>query len=205
MNKNFKIGFTLAESLITMGIIAIVATICLPIMNSNKPNKEIVMLKKAYYLTERVVSELVNDDDFYPYISREITGLAATGDPLNSDCDGGTTKFCCLFAEKVNVSGTIDCTAGTSTGTKFHFTTSDGIAFSIPISNFSASQTIIVDVNGDGEGVDAMYNANTQPSPDRFEFRVAPSGRITVSETGTQTYLNAKKLTARTVSQANES
>ena len=64
--KSDKRGFTMAEMLVCLAIISVIATILIPTLGRIKPNKEKTMFKKAYQITERVIYELVNDPELYP-------------------------------------------------------------------------------------------------------------------------------------------
>lgn len=191
-NKNQKTGFTLAEVLTTLSIIGVVAAIGIPMVMSKRPNNELVLCKKAYYTVERIVSELVNDEDFYPQSRQD--SLTLIGAPANgsSTCAAGDGKFCCLFAEKLNIRGAAPtCTEGDNS-----VRASDGITYTLPITSFNAEASISVDTNPNGVGSDA--------SPDTFTFVVEPSGRIRVDDANAQAYLNTRDVTARTVAEAQE-
>ena len=196
--KKMKKGFTLAEALTTMGIIGVVAAIGIPAVVSRRPNQEIVMYRKAYFTIEKVVSELVNDEDFYD--STRGRGLTDTGNPApnTSQCAGGNGKFCCLFVEKVNSIDPPACVAADRT-----VVTSDGIAYTLPVSNFAATQRITVDVNGNN-GANCGAWVNGCPAPDQFRLSLAPTGRITIDNTDPagRVYLTVRDLTVRTLQEA---
>ena len=59
-------AFTLTEILLTLGILGVVAALALPGLFGTKPNKEMIMFKKAYGTVSRIVMELVNDNKLYP-------------------------------------------------------------------------------------------------------------------------------------------
>ncbi len=63
---NFKRGFTLAEVMLTMVLMCVVATIVVPVVVASRPSTEKVLLKKAYNTTEQVISELAGNERFYP-------------------------------------------------------------------------------------------------------------------------------------------
>ena len=69
--KRFKSGFTMAETIVTLGIVGVLAVISLTAIHNAKPNEEAVLLRKAYYELNRVVKELVNDDDLYPGMDKD--------------------------------------------------------------------------------------------------------------------------------------
>lgn len=65
--SNKKHGFTLPEVLITMGVIGVLSALLIPTIVAVKPNKNKVMMKKAYYLLEQSLTDVINDDSIYPY------------------------------------------------------------------------------------------------------------------------------------------
>ena len=165
MKNNNKRAFTLAEMLITMCIVGVLAVIVLPVLNNVFPNQEKMMFKKAYYLTEKVVSELVNDEDLYPEIEND-QQKPYLGNTVEVTYKGnkysGDTKFCELFAARVNTASDIDCSShsfsNNSVASSYTFKTSDGIVWDLPISSFSSETSpavIQIDVNGPLACIDA--------------------------------------------------
>lgn len=80
MSKKFKqlIAFTLAEVLITLGIIGIVAAYTIPtLMHSYDKSQYVVGLKKVYSLTNIVLKQMAADNGCTENL--ECTGLFATG------------------------------------------------------------------------------------------------------------------------------
>ena len=124
---NNKNGFTIAETLVALAIIGVLAGIMLPVLNNSRPNQEMVLLKKAYYLTGQAVSELINDDTLYPETDNNL-GFANT-EPVEyrGQTYRGNTKFCGLLAAKMN-----------STCNNGSFTTSDGMNWTVSNGSFSA-------------------------------------------------------------------
>ena len=177
-----KHGFTLAEVVITLGILGILATIALPMLNDSRPNQEMIMLKKVYYLTSRIVSELINDEDFYPDADKEedsgfshVTLMPAAPEAKYHGREySGDTKFCGLFAARMNLRDAApNCTAQSvnsvfpagSSPRGGTFTTADNVVWLLPITNFPNSAgddghvadstgqaSLYVDVNGEKPG-----------------------------------------------------
>ena len=57
-----RLGFTLAEVLITLGIIGVVVALTLPALIANHREKEtVVRLKKAYSTLSNAYTEVLND------------------------------------------------------------------------------------------------------------------------------------------------
>ena len=205
-------AFTLAEVMVTLVVLGILASILMPIVKNLYPDKQKVMFRKGYYIAERIVYEVVNDEELYP--SKEgkigldnvmaVPYLGQTfGDSDSSNSDAAKAKFCKLFSEKVNVSdyNAIACDSNHAvpqvTGNTRNapsFTTTDGIAWYLPISNFESAtpstfyRVIYIDVNGDLDP-NCQYNASTCPKPDTFEINVRADGKIFVTGEKEKEYL----------------
>lgn len=184
-------AFTLGEMLIVIGIVGVIATLLLPTLSQMQPDRRKVMFKKGYATVDRLVTELVNDDTFYPEglgkegFDNTTVSLGVTATALEGMTE--QTKFCRLFAYKVN---TIDATAircpsslinnkGSDAGSIPSFTTNDGIEFYIPNSDFSTEMRLYFDVNGK-EAPNCVFNTTKCSSPDRFSVLIAADGGIRV-------------------------
>lgn len=136
--KLFKNGFTIAEMLICLAIIAMVVAMVIPAAMSKKPNRNKAMFRKAYYNLERAVSELVNDESIFPStkaIDFEMNKDRATlfgyflpDEIFKPDDDSDNIKisplgsverekkytgyyFCSQIASKMNTSGKPQCSS----------------------------------------------------------------------------------------------
>lgn len=195
MNK--KQGFTFSEMLITMGIMAVILMILIPAVKNLQPNQSLVMFKKAYYVAERAVSEIVNDDDFYPEVDDpDANPFLGNIQAINHQGETyqGQTKFCRLFAQKLNIKSNVNCSASkqfvNKTVSEGQFTTSDGVVWVLPITNFASDSTkydIYMDVNGD-RGPNCLYSANCS-APDRFNIKIYQNGRLVLEGKREQQYL----------------
>lgn len=193
-------GFTLAELLLCLAIISVIVTLTFPMVSKVRPNKHKALFKKSYYLTERIVHDLINNPDFYP----ETSGFLGFDDTseikYNGEDISGEAKFCKLFAKSLNVVGensTPNCTASASFD-KPSFTTTDGVVWLIPYSKFDATETyrpdcggvlcdynqvvpkpetIQIDVNGDTTP-NCFYDSSTCKDPDRFYIYVYVDGTV---------------------------
>lgn len=207
MKKN---GFTLSEIVVATAIVGVLAVVLVPAVFNAKPNQELLMFRKAYYLTERMVSELVNDEDLYPelddtdaaqffgntekvkYKGKNYGGKAA---------DAAKKKFCELMAAKLNSSSDVSCTEikldkMDGTETSGSMTTSDGIVWIFPVTTFadsSAAYPIYVDVNGD-KGPNCLYDKEKCLKPDRFTINVYQDGRVEANGTIEHEYLTKKDI-----------
>lgn len=185
IKNNKKLGFTLAELMVCLAIISVIATLLMPAINKLRPNKNKVMFKKAYYLTERIVSELVNDEESYPFVEDKV-GFDNTSEvEFNDIAYSGNSKFCKLFALKLNtLSEDANCTGGASWENP-SFTTTDGVKWILPVTDFADPDeyySILVDVNGDNEPncQDSEDDLSACPEPDQFAFKLRPDGKMRV-------------------------
>lgn len=179
-----KKAFTMAEVMVVLAVIGVLVAILTPTIVKLSPNQNKIMFKKAYYITERVINELINDETYYSYTNDTQPGFidqsAITVDGVSIT---GPSKFCTLFAMKINTnSTTINCDAAHSspvaTGAlnpnSGNFTTNDGMTwhlptavqggnanvFSLPSATpDSSTREILVDVNGT-----SAYDASTSPN-----------------------------------------
>ena len=147
-------GFSLAEVLIIVACVIVIAILCLQVLKKIIPDKDARMFKKAYNLTARLVPSLAHDDELYP----EVEGNNAPqylGKTEWVIYQGkkyeGSTKFCGLFAAKINALSEISCNASASLDGKATLTTNDGVVWVLPITEFKDLKTpgiIQVDTNG---------------------------------------------------------
>ena len=61
-----RFGYTLAEVLVSLAIIGVIAAIAIPMIMNVIPNKNAIMIKKAYYTVDNIVKLLINDSYYYP-------------------------------------------------------------------------------------------------------------------------------------------
>ena len=130
-----KKGFTLAEALITLGIISIVAALTLPALNNTRPDAIKMKYLKTYDAICEVVKSLVSNSKEYPAIGKKsvsdsteydlskypllnmYTSVDADDDKSISTTEGynGTNKFCKLLAWGLNAEGNEQCNSNSST------------------------------------------------------------------------------------------
>ena len=63
---NKKTGFTLAEVLVTLGVIGVLAVVIIPSVQKTMPNKNYLLFRKTYNTLSSTVNDLLNDDVDYP-------------------------------------------------------------------------------------------------------------------------------------------
>ena len=61
-----KKAFTMTEALIIIGIIGVIAALSIVAVNTAKPDKDIIMFRRAYSETQKVIRELLTDKELYP-------------------------------------------------------------------------------------------------------------------------------------------
>jgi len=139
-----KKGFTLAEVMIALGILGILAAMLIPALMSNTPDNGKVMFKKAYSNFERTVSEMINDNANYPATDIDNgSGVMVNSGFHQTAVGAGTTvpaaqnKFCYLLADKLNTI-TSDCSTSTNPGV---FKTTDGIQWQVHDGGFTINPT----------------------------------------------------------------
>ncbi len=80
MLQNNSKAFSLAEAVITLIFLSIIAAQLIPAVNATRPSTEKLLFKKAYSTIENTVSNIINDDNLYPvsYMSKTCNNLKET-------------------------------------------------------------------------------------------------------------------------------
>jgi len=122
--SRFRPAMTIAEVLITIGVIGVIAAIVVPVLIRSIPSRNETKMKKMTYVIEQVVTQLFNDDVMYPrrpnsfnegFQNTEKVTISGTtyGGNINSSTTNekknAQEKFCKLFATKFNISGAVQC------------------------------------------------------------------------------------------------
>lgn len=144
-----KKGFTLTELMVALAVIGILVAVVTPAIMRTRPNKNKMMVKKTFYLTEQIVSSLINDEIVYP----DMREACRTGEDNGADIycawgfdytdaaeqegetyEGGN-KFGALFKSRLNVKANdSDSKDGEApNGTDYYpvFYTSDGVKWDL--------------------------------------------------------------------------
>lgn len=165
----FSKGFTLSEILIAMLVLGIIVAASVPVILNLTPNKNAIMMKKAYYATESIIHSLINDPNAYPdkTVYCDENGSNANGGNCYfgfEDQDeevyvsgvgkvSGMKKFRCLFASKLNIKEDLN---NVCNGDLEEVTTMDGITWFIGKLD-SGDDELEIDVDGKDKGVNAYY------------------------------------------------
>jgi len=209
-------AFTLAEVMITMALLGVLAAIAIPAVMKVKPDSRGVMFKKAYSTLEKTVSDLINNDLYYP--STKVTptdctsptmpngtacGFAYTATTTNMGIPNGLDKFNYTLIQELNTAGS--AVDADKSSLKLVFTTTDGIAWYLSNSSFTVGATnykyIGVDVNGPAKGDDCINidggdvpiglftTCSANQVPDHFVFEIRYDGKIKTCGTLESDYL----------------
>lgn len=160
MLQNTKKAFTLAEAVITLIFLSIIAAHIISSVNTTRPSSEKVLFKKAYSTVENTVSNLINDDRLYPVSYQQLTF-----NNLTQECQKGFLETTTGTLDDVNTKSTFiayndlvsnsKCNAGTKLVRLFcaslnttkancsdyscEFTTTDGMSWEIEENSSPAS------------------------------------------------------------------
>lgn len=170
-----KRGFTLAEVLITLGIIGVVAAITIPVLiNQTKDAEYATAYKKAYSIFSNAFANVKHDNgDSVKALCSENTGRTLAGSKCISDA----------FKSYLKVAK--DCETGNSNDCTNFYTNSSNLngdnTFTTIISSRSATNTTFVLNDGsvvsfDFAGGDNNCNSNPDDTPECFTIIVDTNG-----------------------------
>jgi len=183
MKKN---AFTLAEIVVTLGIIGIVTAMTAPSLMNLMPDKSKVEVLKVYKLINDATIEMLDDTGLY-FSDGTCIGLNCTTKPdrilegENASTMGnysGAMKYPRLLCYKMLSDG---CTVSTN---NVKFTTPDGNDWTV-----TKDKKITVDING-ADGPNLVFTKTyTKKDIDRYEFNVSSRGIVTGNDPLTKAYL----------------
>ena len=179
-------GFTLAEVLITLAIIGVVAAAMAPTIGNLIPDKNKAQVIKIYKTIADINESLLNNPSLYYSGGTDCQGLKCTQQPLDSPYNmdskySGNTKYPYLLASHLQ---TTDDPVTNVTGIKF--TTVDGIVWYVWYYPTGRAQ-IKIDLNGD-EKPNKVYSTNCD-KPDSFMFNLDADGKLQPGDALTDAYL----------------
>ena len=171
------IAFTLAETLIVMGVIGIVSALTLPNLNSSTGDKErVAKVKKIYQNLNdalgRAVAVYGPFDEWFINDSNQTQKAKRAGERItefmkitkNCETTGGQGCFTAGEYKRPNGTSAINYD-GIDTPPYYRFITADGMSIGIDPSN----KNVIVDIDGPSKG---SYTANK----DLFGFKITDNG-----------------------------
>ena len=191
-----KIGFTLAELLVTIAIVGIVASITLASMHRIMPDKDKGMVLKAYKTLMDINKDILEDPSLY-VIGGRINGtpticnrvLACTERPLDPDtkytgCEGAN-KYIRLVMDRMVIAQSISNT------NPARFITSDGMEYRLQGTSTNTNDihyTLTLDTRNPSRQ-NCVYNSSTCPNPRLFTFNITPDGFIEPTDNLSRAYL----------------
>lgn len=229
-----KTGFTLAELLITLGIIGVVSALTFSIATKLMPDKNKVLCLKAFDTVSKTVKELAADSKIYPTCkdANSDNNVNCKDFPLfntnrtsafNNDLYSGDKKLCSLLAYSMGVNeANISCSDtpyafnadsfNNDFSSNLSFTTQNGmqwrivpqVASSVVGATGTYQTDIYVDVNG-SEAPNCIYNNDTCEKPDRFKFMVAATGQVYAADPYSVQYVTTRKSFLKTKSEIDDS
>ena len=215
-----KSGFTLAEALISLAIIGIVAAIAAPMISRYKPDEDKVTFLRSYDAIVEIVKNVADNTRLYP-----LTGLDSNGNivdysdnPLENKVkiedykgtgvsypsDTTKDKLCEILADSFKASPNRTCDSSKLKLEEVNFSTKEGIDFYMEtrmsylrnlgpgmIKKIPYKTTIKFDING-SEGPNCVYGASGCIKPDQFEVLVSSAGRVVASDVMAQKFLQTR-------------
>ena len=195
-NTSKKVAFTLAEVLITLGIIGVVAAMTLPTLINNAQNKQLeVAFKKSYSALSQIAQRVALEDyggqipddalgeslGYYAkYLNgKRCTGTAENGCPANANGD----NYCnFMYKTYKDFSGKVsapclgnDYVVNVVSGSTFYFD------FAGEAENIYGKQFVVIDVNG-------WQKRPNKLGHDLFLFSISRDGKITAGGADTSFY-----------------
>ena len=173
-----KFGFTLAEVLISMTIIGVVASITAPTLINIIPNEDKVQTLKYQKLISEINADLLNNRTLYSNGGWDNTPISVPEyiNPVfinqTNRTKLNTNKYAYLLMEKLE--GVTPDSATTYNALKVVFKTLDGHRWTVN-TFFGIPREIIIDT--DGEGSDSKpFGSASNKYPNRFKFLLDKNG-----------------------------
>lgn len=196
-----RFGYTLAEALVALAIVGVVAAITLPMANKFMPDGNKALYLSSYDSLVEAVQQIAVNSTLYPLSdgSFEYTN-APLANTQEVEIDGktysGATKFGKILASMYGEENP------TEINEEISFTAKNGVQFRVntetSLNNnvVSYKSTVNIDINGE-KGKNSFFS-ETCSEPDRYIFEVGPDGKVIASDIKGQEYLatrtNTRKL-----------
>lgn len=196
-------GFTLAELLITLCVIGVVAAIMIPSIVKSKPDSSKALYLTTYNELAKTINELANSSNIFPICQGEYCFKASplfnTSKGVNDKYSAGNGKLCKLLAENLNAQNNSCSDSYEQFDGNFSFTTQKGIQFFVSTDRRIVSDAlgeyqtdIYIDVNGP-KGPNKLYGEDGCTTPDRFKLLVSAAGEIVIADPMGTAYLKKNK------------
>lgn len=203
-----KVGHTLAEALIALTIVGVLAGIMAPMINKFKPDTNKIMFLKAYDSLIEINNAIMYNRNYYPvFDTAGVDGIDYTNYPLYNisevnvdDSSYSTkTKYCEILAkafgeDSPNCSETNAFMGNPSDN--FAFVTKNGIEFRVYTTHSRTPggegyyvSEVIIDVNG-AKGENCSDNCSKQ---DRFSLAVLADGSVHPIDKMSKFYIDTRQ------------
>ena len=152
--KRRKSAFTLAELLIVLSIIGIVAAMTLPVLVSNINDKIFkTKVKKAYFATKAACHQMLATDDVSDLVDSKLFKLMSRQSNAYGGQMAAITDIKNYLASYFNMgtdkTGNIQITA--NYGADYTWTMEDGTKYSVKIDSMSTPTMLLVTIDANGD------------------------------------------------------
>ena len=201
-----KLGFTLSELLVAIGVVAVGAALVAPTVSNIVPDKNKIKVINCYNKISEINQKLLNAPDLFAteYVYKDgkrilkSFGLADENVPLrykdnllfNLTFQNGkyssSSKYRNIFSEMLTGEKYPD-----SGGIKLE----DGSVLEIKTREYNPTTPVtvmipmVLDIDGKDKGKNCSYDGNKCKKPDIFKFKVDESGNVTAGDAMTDAYL----------------
>ena len=205
-----KRGYTLAEALIAMGLVGVIAAIMLPMVNKMRPDATKAMFIKAYDSVVEATRAISSDTSIFAP-SNDNNDIYLTCPLMNTDAitanmyymsySGGNKKFCEALGYALNAESVSSCTNDNGievTTFSKTFSTPNGMDFmvrthrTISPSKYEYLTRLWVDVNGSDDGDNCWWGQTGCDEPDIFLINIYADGEVAAADAYGRTYLRTR-------------
>ncbi len=178
-----KYAFTLAEALIVLGIVAILATLSTLAVTNVKPDEDVIMFRKAYRTISSAIEQIKkNKDLFYENCeTNQVSQLAnickiQANDSLNDAYNFINTFSKLIGAVNSNIQTNVTEIEEGIFGNEYHnnaFSTADGIYWEISNTYGGPNYELYVYPDGvNSKSKACSYDSSSCPRPNKFYFTI---------------------------------
>ena len=208
-----KTGYTLAEALIAMSIVGILAAIMITTMDKIKFDKNKVSFLKTFDSVAELLSSVSGNSDYFSPLyenwdcsTAPLYNLASVT-VNDKEYSESSAKICEILADGLNVKTTNICSKANdltyynNSSNKPLFTTPSGIDFYMYVNPTFKEETsgstkylkgfggeMRLDENGE-KGPNCIYDATNCKAPDQFRVIIGASGHIKAADPMAQKYI----------------